>query len=81
MGSGAVVDQARDHDAQVAGHRQTVLQAFKKSRTTWPRPILEEEIVLQSETLAAARLALQLVTNQYQPAWSTTRTSSPRPRR
>ncbi len=64
----AVVDQARaTHDAQVAGYRQTVLQAFKEVEDNLAAlRILEEEIVLQSETLAAARLALQLVTNQYQ---------------
>jgi outer membrane protein TolC len=51
----------------VATYRQTVLQGFKEVEDNLSSlRILEEEIALQVETLGAARLALQLVTNQYQ---------------
>jgi hypothetical protein len=64
----AVTAQARAaHESQVAAYRQTVLQSFKEVEDNLAAlRILEEEIGLQVETLAAARLALQLVTNQYQ---------------
>ena len=64
----AVTAQARAaHESQVASYRQTVLQGFKEVEDNLSAlRILEEEIGLQVETLAAARLALQLVTNQYQ---------------
>jgi outer membrane protein TolC len=64
----AVTAEARAaHESQVANYRQTVLQGFKEVEDNLAAlRILEEEINLQVETLAAARLALQLVTNQYQ---------------
>jgi outer membrane protein TolC len=64
----AVTAQARAaHESQVATYRQTVLQGFKEVEDNLAAlRILEEEIALQVETLGAARLALQLVTNQYQ---------------
>jgi outer membrane protein TolC len=64
----AVTEQARaSHEGQVASYRQTVLQGFKEVEDNLAAlRILDEEIQLQQETLAAARLALQLVTNQYQ---------------
>jgi len=64
----AVTAQARAaHEGQVASYRQTVLQGFKEVEDNLAAlRILEEEIGLQVETLGAARLALQLVTNQYQ---------------
>jgi NodT family efflux transporter outer membrane factor (OMF) lipoprotein len=64
----AITDQARAaHESQVASYRQTVLQGFKEVEDNLAAlRILEEEIGLQVETLGAARLALQLVTNQYQ---------------
>jgi outer membrane protein TolC len=63
-----VTEQARAaHEGQVANYRQTVLQGFKEVEDNLAAlRILEEEIDLQEQTLAAARLALQLVTNQYQ---------------
>jgi NodT family efflux transporter outer membrane factor (OMF) lipoprotein len=64
----AVTEQARAaHEGQVANYRQTVLQGFKEVEDNLAAlRILEEEIGLQLDTLASARLALQLVTNQYQ---------------
>jgi NodT family efflux transporter outer membrane factor (OMF) lipoprotein len=64
----AITAQARAaHEGQVATYRQTVLQGFKEVEDNLATlRILEEEIALQAETLTAARLALQLVTNQYQ---------------
>ncbi len=64
----AVTAQARAaHEGQVANYRQVVLQGFKEVEDNLAAlRILEEEIRLQTETLASARLALQLVTNQYQ---------------
>ena len=64
----AVTEQARAaHEGQVANYRQVVLQGFKEVEDNLAAlRILDEEIRLQEETLAAARLALQLVNNQYQ---------------
>lgn len=64
----AITEQARAaHEGQVASYRQTVLQGFKEVEDNLAAlRILQDEIGLQMETLAAARLALQLVTNQYQ---------------
>ena len=63
-----MTEQARAaHEGQVANYRQAVLQGFKEVEDNLAAlRILDEEILLQEETLAAARLALQLVTNQYQ---------------
>ena len=64
----AITDQARAaHEGQVANYRQIVLQGFKEVEDNLASlRILEEEIRLQIDTLGSARLALQLVTNQYQ---------------
>jgi NodT family efflux transporter outer membrane factor (OMF) lipoprotein len=64
----AVSEQARAaHESQVASYRQVVLQGFKEVEDNLAAlRILDEEIDLQVATLEAARLALQLVTNQYQ---------------
>ena len=64
----AVVAQAQAaHEAQVASYRQSVLLAFKEVEDNLAAlRILGEEIGLQADTLASARLALQLVNNQYQ---------------
>ena len=64
----AVTEQARAaHEQQVANYRQVVLQGFKEVEDNLAAlRILDEELALQEETLAAARLALLLVTNQYQ---------------
>lgn len=64
----AVVAQARaGHEAQVASYRQSVLLAFKEVEDNLAAlRILGEEIELQADALASARLALQLVNNQYQ---------------
>ena len=64
----AITEQARAvYEGQVASYRQAVLQSFKEVEDNLAAlRILDEEIRLQEETLAAARLALQLVTNQYQ---------------
>ncbi|NLD54808.1 MAG: efflux transporter outer membrane subunit [Burkholderiaceae bacterium] len=64
----AVVAQAQAaHEAQVAAYRQSVLLAFKEVEDNLAAlRIIGEEIELQADTLASARLALQLVNNQYQ---------------
>jgi NodT family efflux transporter outer membrane factor (OMF) lipoprotein len=63
----AQTEQARAlHEQQIATYRQTVLQAFKEVEDGLSSlRILEEEARLQEETVAAARQALELVTNQY----------------
>jgi outer membrane protein TolC len=64
----AVVAQARAaHEAQVAAYRQAVLLGFKEVEDNLAAlRILREEIDLQADALGSARLALQLVNNQYQ---------------
>ncbi|MGE3927610.1 MAG: efflux transporter outer membrane subunit [Lautropia sp.] len=64
----AVTEQTRaGYEAQLASYRGVVLQAFKEVEDNLASlRVLEQELALQTETLAAARLALQLVTNQYQ---------------
>lgn len=55
------------HEGQVASYRQTVLLGFKEVEDNLAAlRILDEVIRLQVDTLGSARLALQLVTNQYQ---------------
>jgi len=64
----AIMEQARAaHEAQIASYRQVVLMGFKEVEDSLAGlRILDDEIRLQADTLISARLALQLVNNQYQ---------------
>jgi NodT family efflux transporter outer membrane factor (OMF) lipoprotein len=63
----ALTEQARAaYDATVADYRQTALQSFQEVEDSLAAVrILEEQARLQSEAVEAARLAVQLTTNQY----------------
>ena len=64
---GAQTDQARAaYDAQVAVYRQTVLTGFQEVEDSLAAlRVLEEEVQVQQEALAAARQTVDIVTNQY----------------
>jgi len=63
----AQTDQARAaYDAQVAVYRQTVLTGFQEVEDSLAAlRVLEEEVQVQQEALAAARQTVDIVTNQY----------------
>ena len=63
----AQTDQARAAcDAQVAVYRQTVLTGFQEVEDSLAAlRVLEEEVQVQQEALAAARQTVDIVTNQY----------------
>ncbi len=64
---GAQVDEARAvYDSTVATYRQTVLNGFQEVEDNLSAlRILEQEAVVQDDTLQAARKSLAITTNQY----------------
>lgn len=64
----ALSDQAiAAYDEQVANYRQTTLTAFQEVEDNLAAlNVLQQEIVLQTQALQAARQSLEISTNQYQ---------------